>query len=108
MAGLSDHDGRNAHVAGNGIEKPILVTEKKPDYTVDAMRAKLEGSVELEVVVLVDGTVGDVGVTKSLDQVHGLDDKAIEAAKQCRFRPGTNDGVPVPVRMAILMVFALH
>jgi protein TonB len=100
--------GGGAYHPGSGIINPVLLLEKKPEYTADAMRAKLQGSVELEVVVLADGRVGDVRVIKSLDRTFGLDEKAIEAAKQWKFKPGTRQGVPVPIIVTIVMDFTLR
>ena len=62
----------------------------------------------LEVVVLSDGTVGDVTVTKSLDPVFGLDEEAIRAARQWRFAPGTRFGEPVAVLVSIALEFNLR
>ena len=87
---------------------PTLVNEVKPNYTRDALQAKIQGVVELECVVLVDGTVGDVRVVGSLDKTYGLDEQAVEAAKKWRFKPGTKDGKPVPVLIHLEMSFALR
>ena len=59
----------------------------KPAYTADAMRAKVQGSVWLECIVMPDGSVGDVKVTRSLDPIFGLDQEAIKAAKMWRSAP---------------------
>ena len=56
----------------------------------------------------VDGTVGDVKVTRSLDPIFGLDQEAIKAAKQWRFRPGMRQGEPVPVIITIELTFTLR
>jgi protein TonB len=64
--------------------------------------------VQLECVVLPDGTVGDVRVVEPLDQTYGLDDEAISAAKQWRFKPGTKGGKPVPVVVTLEMTFTLR
>jgi TonB family protein len=55
-----------------------------------------------------DGTVGDVKVTRSLDSVFGLDQEAIKAARQWRFRPGMRMGEPVPVIITIELTFTLR
>ena len=94
-------------VPGNGVIAPRLVKDEKPKYTADAMRAQIAGSVWLEVVVLTDGKVGDVRVTQSLDRQFGLDDQAIAAVKQWEFKPGTKDGVAVPVVVKIEMTFTV-
>ena len=72
------------------------------------MRAKVQGEVWLEAVVLPDGTVGDVRVVRSLDRNFGLDEEAIRAAKQWRFIPGTRFGEPVAVLVTLAISFTLR
>jgi protein TonB len=93
---------------GNGIMSPRLLVEVKPSYTADAMRAKIQGVVTLEAVVMPDGSVGNVHVTRSLDQTFGLDQEAIKTVKKWRFAPGTKLGQPVPVLVEIEMTFTLR
>ena len=100
--------GGGVYRPGSGIENPRLVREVKPRYTAEAMRAKVQGSVWLEVVVRPDGTVGDITVAKSLDTVFGLDEEAIRAAQQWRFAPGTRFGEPVAVLVSIELSFTLR
>ena len=85
-----------------------MLREVKPQYTSDAMRAKVQGTVLLECVVRPDGSVGDVQILRSLDGVFGLDQEAIKAAKQWRFAPGTRLGEPVPVLVTIELTFTLR
>jgi len=100
--------GGGAYRPGSGIEIPRVLREVKPQYTADAMRAKVQGVVELEAVVLQDGSVGDVQITRSLDHTFGLDNEAIKAVKQWRFAPGTRLGQPVPVLVTIELTFTLR
>lgn len=100
--------GGGAYAPGNGVSYPKVILEVKPKYTPDAMRAKLQGSVELEIVVRADGTVGDVRIVKSLDRASGLDDSAIEAAKKWLFTPGMKDGKPVDTKVFLGLDFRLH
>jgi TonB family protein len=58
-------------------------------------------------LALPDGTVGDVTVAQSLDAVHGLDDQALKAMKQWRFKPGLKNGEPVAVLAVGGMTFTL-
>jgi TonB family protein len=69
------------------------------------MDRQVQGNVEVEAVVLSDGTVGDVTVKKSLDPE--LDEQAIKATKEWRFRPGTKDSKPVDVLVNIELTFRL-
>ena len=93
---------------GNGVESPRVLRRVDPRYTAEAMRAHVMGVVWLEAVVLPDGTVGDIQITKSLDSVFGLDEEAVKAAKQWRFVPGTRFGEPVAVLVSIELSFNLR
>jgi TonB family protein len=92
---------------GDGVTLPEVVHEVKPEYTPQAMQAKIQGSVWMLIVVGSSGDVTDAQISRSLDQEFGLDDKALEAAHQWRFRPGTRDGKPVAVRVTVEMRFTL-
>jgi TonB family protein len=92
---------------GDGVSAPTVVTQVKPVYTAAAQEARIQGEVVLETIVLADGSVGDVAVTKSLDTATGLDQQAIDALKQWAFKPGTKDGKPVAVRVNVEMIFTL-
>jgi len=100
--------GGGAFRPGSGVTDPTLVRQEQPKYTSDAMRAKIQGIVELEAVVLPNGTVGDVRIVKSLDARYGLDQEAIRAARAWLFRPGTLQGKPVPVLVTLILEFRLH
>ena len=102
--GLAAQD--QVYKIGQGVQSPRLIKEVKPNYTKAAMDRKVEGSVELDAVILKDGTVGDVSVTKSLD--NDLDQEAIKATKQWTFKPGTKDGDPVNVQVNIELTFKLR
>ena len=86
---------------------PVVLSEVKPDYTAEAKKQGIQGIVELSVVVNDDGTVGEVKVTKSLDDKYGLDEQAVIAMKKWQFRPGTKDGKPVAVQVTVEMSFKL-
>lgn len=100
--------GGGVYRPGNGVTTPRVLREVRPNYTSDAMRAKVQGVVVLECVVRTDGSVGDVQVTRSLDSTFGLDQEAIKAAKAWRFAPGTRMGEPVPVLISIELTFTLR
>ena len=100
--------GGGAYRPGNGVETPKLLKEVKPQYTAQAMRAKIQGTVLLECVVQPDGTVGNIKVVRSLDSTFGLDQEAMKAARQWQFAPGTRFGQPVPVLVTIEIAFTLR
>jgi protein TonB len=90
------------------VTLPVPILRTTPKYTVEAMRARVQGIAMIECVVMPDGTVGDARVKRSLDRVFGLDEEAIAAAKRWRFRPGLLDGKPVPVIVTIELAFSVR
>jgi protein TonB len=100
--------GGGVYRPGNGVTLPRVLHEERPQYTSDAMRAKVQGTVLLECVVRPDGSVGDVQVIRSLDPTFGLDQQAVMAARKWRFAPGTRLGEPVPVLITIELTFTLR
>jgi periplasmic protein TonB len=100
--------GGGAFRPGTGAEDPVLIRQVKPQYTPEAMRAKIQGVVELEAVVGVNGQITDVRVHKSLDRGFGLDEEAMRVAKQWLFRPARFQGKPVAMVVIIAMEFRLH
>jgi TonB family protein len=90
---------------GPGIIPPKLTKSARPNYPPEAMRAKVQGRVKMEMVVQADGTVGEVRVVSSLDRKFGVDDAAVKAVKEMRFTPAMKDGVAVPVLLSTEMAF---
>ena len=91
-----------------GVSSPTLIHEVKPNYTVDAMRGKVQGVVIMEVIVLANGTVdpASVRITRSLEA--GLDREAAIAVRQWRFRPSQLLGRPVASRVIVELGFTLR
>ncbi len=75
-------------------EGPAVVRQVEPEYSEDARKARLTGTVVLYVEIDERGRVSKVEVRQSLGL--GLDEKAIEAIRKWRFRPARKDGKPVP------------
>lgn len=91
---------------GSGITPPTILREVKADYTEDARRRNVEGEVLLEIVVLRDGSVGQVTLRNGLDG--GLNSRAIAAVKQWRFSPARRLGQPVDVIVEVTVEFKLR
>lgn len=91
---------------GSGVVAPVLLREVRPVYTEEARKRSVEGDVLLEVVVMTDGRVGSVRVVRGLGA--GLEQKAIEAVRQWRFRPAERHGVPVDVLAQVSVAFKLR
>jgi TonB family protein len=100
---------RGALGAGTpGLTPAKWINIGTPRYTAAAMRAKVQGSVEIEIVVGTDGTVERARVTRSLDREHGLDEQALEAARSSRFEPIRLNGQPVETWMRLTLDFKLY
>ena len=60
-----DSDGAaGAYDVGDGVSTPVPISQAAAHYTPKARDAKVEGAVWLSAVVLADGTVSDVKVTR--------------------------------------------
>lgn len=88
------------------VRVPRLVRSEKPQYTTAALRAKIDGEVELDAIVELDGTVSGIRVVHPLDD--GLDQKAVDALRQWRFEPATLHGQPVRLRIDVVLDFTLR
>ncbi|HWC98961.1 MAG TPA: TonB family protein [Candidatus Sulfopaludibacter sp.] len=88
-----------------GTVVPVLIYKKEPEYSDAARNAKYEGVAVVGVQVDETGAVTDLKVLRSLGL--GLDEKAIEAVKQWRFRPATSYGKPVPMWTSVRVTFRL-
>ncbi|HYN06576.1 MAG TPA: energy transducer TonB [Vicinamibacterales bacterium] len=93
---------------GPGIQNPVVIRTAQPKYTSEALRAQIQGVVELEGTVAPDGTLQDIRITKSLDSSLGLDQEAIAAARQWLFRPGIRQGRVIPVIVTLILEFRIH
>jgi periplasmic protein TonB len=100
--------GGGVYQPGNGVTPPVPTYVPKPQYTADAMRARVQGVVLVECVVQTNGQCSDTRVVRSLDPTFGLDQEAVKAARLFRFRPGMRQGEPVAVLVTIELSFSLH
>jgi len=97
-------DGING-LHGKNVTQPVLLTRKDPEYSDEARKAKFQGMVELSIVVNATGQVTNVQVLRGVGL--GLDEKAIEAVRQWKFRAATVDGKPVSTRAVVEVNFRL-
>jgi TonB family protein len=92
---------------GGPVSRPQIVpgTKVEPHYTELARKARLQGYVLLELTIDESGNVAEARVVKSLP--FGLDQEAVEAARQWKFTPALRDGHPVQVFLDVPVRFAL-
>jgi len=85
---------------------PIVIHEAEPQYTKEALAAKIGGTVTLSTVIETDGVPSKIKVVRSLGM--GLDEKAVECLKQWRFKAATDHSKPVfPAKATIEINFRL-
>lgn len=92
-----------AYRVGGVVKAPRVVKRVKPVYTETARKARVSGIVILEIIVDKKGFVRQERVLKPLP--FGLDQAAVEAVRQWRFRPGTRYGRPVDVIFDVTVPF---
>jgi protein TonB len=85
------------------ITPPRLLEVATPDYTEDAKRHKISGDVVVLIVVDTKGDVIEAKVVKGLG--HGLDENAIAAVREWKYKPATRDDKPVMVKMEVTLNF---
>lgn len=84
----------------------IICTKGELELTDEAVKHQFSGDVILEVELRADGTIGGIKVTQS--QPYGLEQKAVEAARQYKFCPALQDGQPVTQIMDLRCSFSVR
>lgn len=87
------------------MSAPVLLYKVEPEYSEEVRKAKYQGTVVVYVEVDPSGRAVNPRIVRMLGL--GLDEKAIEAIKRWRFRPGYKDGKPVTVAATIEVNFRL-
>ena len=108
--GGGEYDGpgtrRQTEVALRVDESPRALNAPRPNYTEEARANKAQGVVRARILVGSDGVVKQVRIIRGLPD--GLNEEAIRAAMQMRFRPAMKDGVAVAYWMALDVEFNLR
>jgi TonB family protein len=89
-----------------GNAMPEVVYKREPVYSVEAYKAKYQGIVRLRIVVDATGHAVNMSVVQPLGL--GLDERAMGAVSQWRFKPGIKDGKPVGVLAYVEVKFELR
>lgn len=84
----------------------VFLWRSPPEYTEEARRKQINGSVALAVELLPDGTVGEVKVAQALDP--GLDKMAIAAARKIIFLPSIKNRKFVSQWTPMTMSFSIY
>ncbi len=108
-AGLGSGSGGNTgggpRRVGGGVSAPVLVYQVEPTFSEEARKAKVAGNVLVNIWVDEKGNPTHVRVLRGVGM--GLDEKAVEAVKQYRFKPAMEGGKPVTVEMNVEVGFQI-
>jgi len=105
-AGSGGGSGGGVYRPGGNVTAPSLLVEIRPSYTADALHRRVQGSVELELVVMADGTPSNIRVVRPLDPA--LDQEAIKAVLRWTFAPGRRAGTAVNVLVTAILDFTIR
>lgn len=108
-SGLGPGSGGNTgggpmHIGG-GVSKPVITFQPEAEFSEEARKAKFSGNVEVYLWVDESGNPSHIRVVRPIGM--GLDEKAIEAVRQYRFKPAMKDGKPVKVDLYIDVNFQI-
>jgi TonB family protein len=95
----------NAERVGKTVTAPRVTAKQDPAYSEEARKARIQGSVQLSLIVDESGNPQHVTVVLPLGA--GLDEAAVETVQKWHFQPGMKDGAPVPVQATIEINFRL-
>jgi periplasmic protein TonB len=98
--------GGGLYHVGGGVSAPQLVFAPDPEFSDEARRAKYQGVCVVALIVDAQGNPQRVQVVRHLGM--GLDEKAVEAVRQYKFKPATLQGKPVPVEVNIEVNFRIY
>jgi protein TonB len=90
---------------GGGVSSPVVIYQVEPEFSEEARKAKFMGVVTVNLVVDTHGLPQNVHVLRGAGM--GLDDKAVAAVKQYRFKPAMEGGKPVPVELNVEVQFQI-
>jgi TonB family protein len=91
--------------AASVITPVEVISKPTPIYTDQARELKIEGEVVLEIEFSASGSLRVVRVVRGLG--YGLDEAAVTAAQQMRFKPAQDAGRPVDFKTTVHIVFRL-
>jgi periplasmic protein TonB len=90
---------------GGGVSAPEVIYSVEPEFSEEARKAKVAGNVLVSLWVEPNGLPSHVRVVRGVGM--GLDEKAVEAVKQYKFKPAMENGKPVEVELNIEVNFQI-
>jgi periplasmic protein TonB len=98
--------GGGVYSPGGGVSEPVLLYAPDPEFSDEARRAKYQGICVVGLIVDAQGNPQQVHIVRPLGM--GLDEKAMEAVRQYKFKPAMFHGRPVPVQIDIEVNFRIY
>ncbi len=105
LAATGTPDAQGVYRIGKEVRRPVVIYMVNPEFTEKARKKKFSGDVHLSLVVGRDGLPQNVRVEKGVGL--GLDEKAVEAVRQYRFKPAMKGDTPVPVMILVAVNFQI-
>jgi TonB family protein len=105
-AGEGGGYGGGLYHVGGGVSNPILVYAPDPEFSDEARRAKYQGVCVVGLVVDAQGNPQRVRIVRPLGM--GLDEKALEAVREYKFKPAVFQGKNVAVEVNIEVNFRIY
>jgi protein TonB len=90
---------------GGGVSAPVLIYSVEPEFSEEARKAKVAGNVLVNLWVDTQGNPSHVRVIRGVGM--GLDEKAMEAVRQYKFKPAMENGKPVLVELNVEVNFQI-
>lgn len=101
--GLAWGEDKPVYEAGGDVKAPQVIHSVNPQFTDQSRENHVSGTVLIGLIVDEDGNPQEVQVKKGIEK--DLDQNAVDAVKQWRFKPGSKDAKPVRVRISIAIQF---
>ena len=103
--GSGGNIGGGVYQVGGSVRPPIAIFTPDPEFSEEARKAKFSGNVMVSLIVDPSGKPRNVHVLRGVGM--GLDQKAVEAVEQYKFKPAMKDGKPVAVYVNIEVNFQI-
>ena len=95
-----------AHEPEHNVTMPHAIFMPNPEFSEQARKEKIHGTVVVSLTVTVDGTTRDIKVVKGVG--YGLDEKAVAAVSRWKFSPALKDGQPIEKEITVEVAFHLY